>query len=245
MLTTNGLLEYLAELIWCFSCVDTEQLSSKPLIIAHCVGALKICQSLSTNLTDSNKIFDSPVLGAVKSFLLTSCSVLLARLKEEADYVEEANARLNFFTPDEEIFLDSGTPRLDCGSYNKIQKHPSSSADRTSQRSEVESQNTERESRQWSRSDLKQTGQHNVDFPAVGRGSESGLISPFCADAVTQGDQIQALIAQVTFEKTFTGDKDEGPQSGTNTCSAQNVTDNTKVCATRNSFYSSQFSISC
>ena len=234
MLTTNGLLEYLAELIWGFSCIDTDQLSSKPLIIAHCVGALKICQSLSINLIESNKIFDSSVLGAVKSFLLTSCSVSWVRLKEEADYVELANARLSLFTPDEEIFFDGGTPRLDYRSYNKIQRYPSSSADRTSERNEMESQNTEPENRQWSRGDLKQTNQQCMDLPGAGRESESGLISPFCVDPTTQGDQIQALIAQVTFEKTFTGDKDDGSQSGGNTFGAHNVTESAKVCAINN-----------
>ena len=228
MLSTTGLLDYLAELIWCFSCIDTEQLSSKPLMIAHCVGALKICHSLSTNLIDSDKIFDGPVLGAVKSFLLTSCSVLLVGLKEDADYIERSNARFCLFTPDEEIFIDSGTPRGDSEGFGKFAKYPSSSADRTSRRSGIESQIAEHESAPY---DLKRPSQQLSDFPSVAFESESGLISPFCADPTTQGDQIQALIAQVTFEKTFSGDKeDESPNESTSGAfDAQSSTQGAKV----------------
>ena len=240
MLSTNGLLDYLAELIWCFSCVETDQLSSKPLVIAHCVGALKICHSLSTNLTDSNAIFDGPVLGAVKSFLLTSCSVLLVGLKEEADYLERANARLSLFSPEEEIFIGSGTPRGDSNESSKFPRYPSSSGDRPSRRSEMESQNDDRENTLWLHGDSQQINlvhQQHQDFPAFGRESESGgLISPFIDESSTQGDQVQALIAQVTFEKTFATGKDDQLPVEDSVFAAHGVTKSSKVIISYSSF---------
>ena len=229
MLSTNGLLEYLSELIWCFSCIDTEQLATKPLIIAHCVGALKICHSLSINLLGSDSIFDGPVFGAVQSFLLTSCSVLLVGLKAEADYLADASARVKMFTPDEEIFIESGTPRQDLDSVHKFPRHLSSSADIVSRGSELDSQNAEREIALRPQSDLKRFVKQDYDFPVVGGEGESGLVSPFCADSTTQSDQIQALIAQVTFEKTFTRDGDEETPNESNRFGTRSVTENLKV----------------
>lgn len=227
MLSTNGLLEYLAELIWCFSCV--EDISSKPLLIAHCVGALKICHSLSTNLSDCDKLFDGPVLSAIKSFLLTSCSILLVSLKEDETYLERSNARLSLFTPDEDIFVDSGMPHSR-NRDQKFPKHPISPAEKAARRSRIESQNADQENGRWAQNDVKVSSYQKPEFPAIPLRSDSDLISPMCADPTTQGDQLQALIAQVTFEKTFSGfDDGVSPIEG-GAFETQRSKDDEKVC---------------
>eukprot|EP00795_Rhopilema_esculentum_P004910 gene4910-21245_t len=212
MLSTAGLLDYIAELIWCFACMGTDQLAAKPLMVAHCVGAMKISHSLSTNPDSHNRFCDSPLLGAIKSFLFTSCGVLLVSLKEDAEYFERANLRRTLCSPDEDIFVSGRESQLVSESSNKNTRHSAVFSDIVDVMGETDSSHNVNLAVFQTRKP-GQTERYSVGASDV-FDEGSGIISPFCADPKTQGEEIEALIAQVTFEKTFRKIKEDDIADG-------------------------------
>eukprot|EP00794_Sanderia_malayensis_P008043 gene8043-8906_t len=105
MLSTTGLLDYLAELIWCFSCMDAEQQATKPLTIAHCVGAVKIAHSLSTNSESGEKLLQSFMIEAIRSFLFGNCNNFIADMKALDFDVERRFRNRSLFSPTDDVFF--------------------------------------------------------------------------------------------------------------------------------------------
>ena len=84
MVFTTGYLEYLAEIIWNFSCAPLDQLSNvNPLMIAHCVGAMKILHSVSINTKCRSELLNNSVIAAIVSMLLTITRTYISSFKQE------------------------------------------------------------------------------------------------------------------------------------------------------------------
>ena len=69
MVSTNGFLEYMSELIWNMSCKTGDQLRANPIAVAHCIGAMKIISAISITKEYQGNLVQSPVLSAVLSLL--------------------------------------------------------------------------------------------------------------------------------------------------------------------------------